>query len=59
MKMSVKFKWLHQFYIKMWLDHLVTDVEIFIALQETLRKLWKLEVLKICQKLDAKMEGFY
>ena len=37
------------------LDHLATNIEIFIALQETLRKF---EVLKICQKLDANMEGF-
>ena len=40
------------------MDYLSTNMEISIALQETLRKLWKFEVLKICQKLDANMEGF-
>ena len=33
-------------------------MEIFVTLQETLRKLWKFEVLKMRQKLDANMEGF-
>ena len=40
------------------LDHLETNMEIFILLQETFRKLWKLEVLKVGQKLHANMKDF-
>ena len=39
------------------LDHLETNMEIFMLLQETFRKLWKLEVLKVGQNCTL-TEGF-
>ena len=42
----------------MQLNHLATDMQISMSLQERFGKLWLFEGLKTCQNFDTNMEGF-
>ena len=42
----------------MLLNHLATDMQISISLQEIFGKLCLFEGLKTCQNLDANIKGF-